>query len=335
MRAVALLALVAGAAGVARAQGAAPAEKVDKVAVLPLHVVGPMPARTAALEAAVEKGLAAVVAKRVLVGPDVGKRLSAAGARVTCSDPACWMASGRALAARHLVAGVVERKDDHFKVEFRLVDAQDGRVVLTETNKCEAADCSVAELSRLTVLELARKGLSSGATPAGATPAAAVTGSATKATPASSGAPASAPPPASSEVALASPASALPAPLPDPAPTVLDDPPAVQQTPPPPGDAGWRSWFPVAGVVTGLVAGGVGGYLISKDGDCIDRARCSDFHDTRWWGVGSAAAGALLLTSGIVVGFSDFGKGSADRGKTGASTGLVLQPHGIALRGRF
>ena len=127
--------------------------------MLPLEVVGNVPAGRPALEAAVARGLT-MFAGTTVEATQASARLTAAGAQVPCQDAACWTAAGKAVGARHLVAGRVERKGANFEVQFRLLEGATGRLLATETNKCEAADCSVAELTRQTVRELARQMLS-------------------------------------------------------------------------------------------------------------------------------------------------------------------------------
>jgi TolB-like protein len=318
-------------AGGAASAAVAPA---NRIAVLPLEIIGEVPAGRPALEASVAKGLV-VAGMTVVIGPEVGSTLSAAGARVACVDAACWIAAGRALGARNLIAGVVERKGPVFQVEFRLVDATAGREVLKEANHCDVADCSVAELCRLTVHELARAGLSrpSGAavaaTPATAAPAvpapahasadgaAADKSTAPAATDGTSGFPAGGAPPASAELSGWSSPSELSAAAPT----------APAATP------FFPKWFPVAAVVGGVVAGGIGGFLIYKDEKCASDAApgftCKKIYHNMVPGVATVAGGAILVATGIVVGLT------REDETTPAVTSLSVGPGSIGLGGRF
>src|SRR5687767_3307301 len=95
-RCFALCPLLAVALSLSSAQ-AAPVPG-DKVAVLPLALEGNVPARPAALDNAVLKGLEGVVgAARVMVGPAVSQKLTANASRAACTDARCWMAVGKAL----------------------------------------------------------------------------------------------------------------------------------------------------------------------------------------------------------------------------------------------
>ena len=79
------------------------------MAVLPLEVVGNVPAGRPALEAAVVRGLTMFTGTTV-EATQTSARLIAAGAKLPCEDAACWTAVGKAVGTRHLVAGRVERK---------------------------------------------------------------------------------------------------------------------------------------------------------------------------------------------------------------------------------
>ena len=93
--------------------------------MLPLDVVGNVPAGRPALEAAVVRGLT-MFAGTTVEATQASARLTAAGARVPCQDAACWTAAGKAVGTRHLVAGRVERKGANFEVQFRLFDGSPG-----------------------------------------------------------------------------------------------------------------------------------------------------------------------------------------------------------------
>lgn len=342
---VALTLALAGGTSAAIAAAPAAAVNGDKIAVLPLEIIGEVPAGRPALEAAVTKGLV-VTGAAVTIGPEVATLLSRAGARVACVDPGCWIAAGRALGARHLIAGVVERKAGQFQVEFRLIDAAvgQGRIVMTEANHCDVADCSVAELCRLTVNELARAGLpravaGSPAAAAATPPAPVVAGSAQIA-------------PANSPGAAAAPTLGVPAGAADgtrrfpPSRPALSDEDDLKlgglssrarPDAAPPGRR-WPSWFPVAAVVAGVAAGAVGGYLIYKDGQCIESSPCPHLYNTFWGGVATASSGALLLATGIVVGLVENRDDhpALDNGEAPPpSTVLSIGPGSISLAGKF
>ena len=154
----------------------APVARADSpaLAVLPLEIVGNVPAGRPALETAVTRGLT-VYSGPTIEAAQASAKLTAAKAQVPCQEAACWTAAGKTVGARYLVAGHVERKGTMFEVQFRLFDAPSGRLLATENNRCEADDCSVAELCRLTVRELARQTLGGAPMPTTAAPAAAPT----------------------------------------------------------------------------------------------------------------------------------------------------------------
>jgi TolB-like protein len=330
-------------AGGAASAAVAPA---NRIAVLPLEIIGEVPAGRPALEASVAKGLV-VAGMTVVIGPEVGSTLSAAGARVACVDAACWIAAGRALGARNLIAGVVERKGPVFQVEFRLVDATAGREVLKEANHCDVADCSVAELCRLTVHELARAGLSrpSGAavaaTPATAAPvvpapahASAAGGAADKSPGSSSSSSGAAAAPGASAGTSGLPASGAP-----PAAGELSgwsSPSELSAVAPatPVATPFFPRWFPVAAVVGGVVAGGIGGFLIYKDEKCASdiapgSTNCKKIYHNMVPGVATVAGGAILVASGIVVGLT------REDDTAPAVTSLSVGPASIGFGGRF
>jgi hypothetical protein len=314
----------------------------DQVAVLPLAIEGRVPARPAALETAISKGLeVAVGAPRVQVGPPVAKKLSAASVRVSCGDPRCWVAVGQALGARHLVSGLVQRKGANFEVEFRLIDALDGHPVLSERNQCEAADCSVAELCRLTVLELGRKGLGKGGSAGGVAGAAAPLPAAPPAlspaavrptSPATSPTAASPAPPTTPSVTVAAatpPTTAAPA-APS-SPVLLTD--ARPADAEPEAASSWRSWYPAVGIASGVAIGAVGGFLISKDGSgTCGRDHCHDNYTTMTGGIAAVTGGALLVTSGLVVWL--IGDPQALQASR-PSVSVGVGPRAVSLSGRF
>jgi TolB-like protein len=284
----------------------------DAVAVLPLEVVGNVPAGKPALEAAVVRGLTMFTGTTV-EATQTSARLIAAGVKLPCEDAACWTAVGKAVGTRHLVAGRVERKGPNFEVQFRLLDGPSGRVLATEGNKCEAADCSVAELTRQTVRELARTMLSGAAGGGrGPTPAGTSSASASTAAPAGGAELDSAPP-------------AIP----------LGSPPAVAAESQPAADTGpsrTRRLLPYLAIAAGAGAVGVGGWLIWRDGSCHDYSDkamdCADYRDTMWEGVTATGVGAALLATGVVVALSD-------RADARNRTMVLIGPNSLLLRGRF
>jgi TolB-like protein len=283
----------------------------DGVAVLPLEVVGNVPAGKPALEAAVVRGLTMFTGTTV-EATQTSARLIAAGAKLPCADAACWTAVGKAVGTRHLVAGRVERKGPNFEVQFRLLDGPSGRVLATESNRCEAADCSVAELTRQTVRELARTMLS-GAAGGGSGPTPPEAGSST------------------GTAALAGRAEVESGPPAIP----LGSPPAVATESQPGADRGpsrTRKLLPYLAMVAGAGAVGVGGWLIWRDGSCHDYSDkamdCAHYRDTMWEGVTATGVGAALLATGVVVALSD-------RADARSRTMVLIGPSSLLLRGRF
>jgi hypothetical protein len=286
------------------------ADAANAVAVLPLEIEGNVPAGRPALESAVSRGLA------VLSGPTIGAteaaaRLAPSGAKVPCATEACWTAAGKAIEARYLVAGKVERKGPLFEVRFRLVDAPSGRLLATESNKCEVADCSVAELCRTTVRELVRQTL-------GDPGNAATTGSMA---PAAASQPVAAPPAAArpatpvQDAGSSNESAGLRQELSAPAPRASRIPAAV----------------PVVAIVAGVAALSVGGYYLKRDGDCRGSERpCQRLHDTLWGGLGWAAGGTALITTGIVTAVL-----RSHAGGPAGSTTLSLGPNAAFVSGRF
>lgn len=285
---------------------AAAAEPVNAVAVLPLEIEGNVPAGRPALESAVSRGLT------VLSGPTIGAteamtKLVTTGVKVPCATEACWTAAGKAIDARYLVAGKVERKGPLFEVRFRLVDAPSGRLLATETNKCEVADCSVAELCRTTVRELARQTLGEpglAAAPAGTPAPAPVAESEKPATP------------------ILEPAS----------PAESGD--LHQQATPVRSASRIPAVVPVLAIIGGAAAIGTGAFYIKRDGDCQRRdVQCQRFHDTLWGGVGWAAGGTALLTTGIVLAVVRARAGDESAATSGPM--LSIGPRSAFITGRF
>jgi hypothetical protein len=340
----AVVSLVAALLLAAPPAEAAPANG-DKVAVLPLEVGPGIKAGRPALEAAVVKGLVQAPSP-VQIGPEVANTLNKAGARVACSDAGCWKAAGRALNARHLVTGAIDRKGPNFEVEFRLVDAVQGRVLLTEVNQCKASDCSVAELCRLTVNELARAGLVHSASPlAASAPTGSTPANADSAAPPSPTPPTVAPPEAPSPDPLA--AGAPPPDLDRAGSSIETDarPHSDLMASATPGAEArrWPRWVPIASIAAGVVAGGVGGFLIYMDGEAVKNARCQaemrdgaqacrDVYNTFWGGITTAGVGAALVGTGIVMAIMDAGKGEP---ATEQATRVQISPTGVAISGRF
>jgi hypothetical protein len=191
----------------------------EAIAILPLTVEGSVPARLASLESAVARGLEGPLGSKVLVGPTVEIRLLFAGMfRSDCKDPSCWARVGRILSARYLLAGSVRRVNDTFTVSFSLVDSLNGRLVREQQLSCAAEECSVAELSRQAVRELALQAFPVTA-PGTNTAASADAASPTAAHPTASraGNSETSPPPASPPAPAPAPAPAASPPAPTPA----------------------------------------------------------------------------------------------------------------------
>jgi hypothetical protein len=286
---------------VARAQGSRPTAD-DGVAVLPLELVGNVPAGRTALETAVVRGLTMFTGTTV-DATQSSARLIAGGAKLPCEDASCWATAGKAVGARHLVAGRVERRGENFEVQFRLFDGPSGRLLATETNKCEASDCSVAELTRQTVRELARTMLSGSAG-----------GSATGPGPVPSAGASDAPAAASS--------SAPPAAL------------AITHAPADRGPGGARRALPYALAAGGVAALAAGGVVMWLDGSCQEHAgnnpkdNCNTYRETMWEGVAATSVGAALLATGAVLLI-------IDRRDAGDHTTVAVGPGSLLLRGRF
>ncbi len=281
----------------------AAAQDPDRIAVLPLEIVGDIPAGRPALEAAVLRGLT-VAASPTMSSEEADGRLQGGSARLPCDSPDCWSAVGKAVEARYLVTGRVERKENLFQVEFRVIDARAGRLLARETNSCAADDCSVAELCRLVVRELARQTLTQ-------------------------------------PDVTAAPAADSNGDLPPPAPLVdtatggpAADQPATWWTP-------RRKWA-VAALVGGAAIGAGGGYLIYVHNSCAERfpdqtmlcarRRGSDKNEALIGGIAAAGAGVGLVTTGIVMLLT--GR-PADEVSPGSALGLSIAPGHLLLSGRF
>src|SRR5687767_6418652 len=91
-----------------RALAQPPAAETNTVAVLPLEIVGNVPAGRPALETAVTRGLT-VFSGPTIEATHASAKLTAAKAKLPCADAECWTAAGKTLGARYLVAGQVER----------------------------------------------------------------------------------------------------------------------------------------------------------------------------------------------------------------------------------
>jgi TolB-like protein len=303
------IALVAAStvwSGAARAQGASPPPEGDSVAVLPLELIGNVPAGRSALEAAVVRGLTMFTGTTV-EATQTSARLIAAGAKLPCGDAACWTAAGKAAGARHLVAGRVERKGPNFEVQFRLLEGASGRLLATETNKCEAADCSVAELTRQTVRELARTMLSGASGGKGTPPGATASGAVATADGSASGAASGIPEATSAAATVESQAS-------------VDSGPSVA-----------RRLLPYTAIAAGVGVAGAGVYLMSQNNSCDEKTRdgvCNTYRETMWAGVTLTGLGGALLATGVVVAITDH-LDARER------TVVLIGPRSLMLRGRF
>jgi TolB-like protein len=296
----ALLPLLASATATAQSGPAqpAPAATPDSIAVLPLDVVGDIPASRPALEAAVLRGLTVAAVPSLPAGA-AETRLRATGAHVLCDNADCWTALGRAIEARYLVAGKVERSDSMFVVEFQVYDSRPGRMLARETNRCEADDCSVAELCRLTVRELARQTL-------------------TKLDEGPSGGP-----------TLASTVTAETSPL---ARATPDSRPAGDR----PGAGSSRKKWAAAALVGGAFGVAAGAYLVRYHFSCADKA-CTRLNGSEWnealiGGLAAGAVGVAALTTGVVLLLTG---GERTPPRAGRGLSLSLGPQSLVLSGRF
>jgi hypothetical protein len=316
---IAASALVAGV-WPARAVAQLPSERApqqaafaERIAVIPLDIVGDVPAGRPALEAAVLRGLT-VTSTPTLRPGEAEARLRAVGVWLPCNNAECWSALGRTLDARYLVTGTVERKGPLFAVEFRLIDARPGRILATEANGCDADDCSVAELCRVTVRELARGTLAEGPD-----------------TPLPSG-------------AQVLPRAAALDRLTRPAPNSEGVAGLAGLTDRGPADSITRQKWATAAIVAGTLAAGAGGVLVYYHYSCAVRfgageMRCMRFHDSDEnraliGGIAAAGAGVALLTTGVVLHLT--GQSEQDGGLKGeARPRLSVGWGSIALDGRF
>lgn len=278
----------------------------DKIAVMPLQILGDVPAGRPALEAAVMRGLTVASAPTLPVAETEG-RLLGGSTRLPCETAECWTSIGQAVEARYLLAGRVERKENLFFVEFQLIDSRPGRLLAREANRCEADDCSVAELCRLVVRELARQTLTDRDERRLA-----------------------ASPPAD-QVAV----SQLPGRTP------------IGRAPPPVAADRPQSWWTsrrkagVAAVAGGLAVTASGAFLINyhfknhintcADGDCI-RLRGTKWKEALVGGIGGVVVGGALAATGVVLLLNERNRSEAPSSR---STRLSLGVGGLVLSGRF
>jgi hypothetical protein len=292
------------ASGTARAaQGSEGGANPDQIAVMPLEIVGDIPAGRPALEAAVLRGLT-VASVPALQPADTENRLRTASVRPPCEAAECWSAIGKSLQARYLLTGTVERRGPLFAVEFKVVDARLGRVLATESNRCEASDCSVAELCRLTVRELARQTLSQGPETPASLPLPAI-GSRPE--------PVAMPPSANGSVDTALP---------------TDQPPPWSSA---------RKWA-IPAMAAGVAAGAGGGFLIWFHTQCAERhttgdtTQCKRRNDSIIGGIAALGVGAALFTTGVALLVSGDGDPQATSPR---AVNVSLGPSGFLLSGRF
>ena len=315
------LALAFSSAFQVAAAGAA--EPSNAIAVLPLEIEGNVPAGRVALESAVSRGLA-VVSGPTISAPESVAKLTPAGAKVPCASEACWMAAGKAIAARYLVAGKVERKGPLFEVRFRLVDAPTGRMLATENNKCEVADCSVAELCRQTVRELVRQTLGDPTRAAMTEPPSVTTGGEAGG-PAASASAGSVSPPAM-QAPILDPSS------PEPSSSSLgvtaSAEPRASRIPPA---------VPIVAIAAGVLGLGAGAYYLKLEGDCATGDNpCQRHHRTLWGGLGLLSAGVALVGTGTVLAVLRARAGDeAGAGGDAAPVSISVGPGSAFVSGRF
>jgi hypothetical protein len=272
---------------------------------MPLEIVGDIPAGRPALEAAVLRGLT-VATVPALTLEETESRLRSATVHPPCDLAECWAAVGRSLQARYLVTGTVERKGPLFAVEFRVVDARLGRVLATESNRCEANDCSVAELCRVVVREMARQTLNQAPEPPAALPATAAAPLAERSLAAGPGTPQLETTPMSDE---------------------------------PPGTPRLRRWA-IPAIATGIAVAAGGGVMLRYQYKCanwITPTLCknyygSDLHELLIGGIAGLGVGAALVTTGIVLLFRGDGSSASSAAQ---APKVSLGPGGISLYGRF
>jgi hypothetical protein len=152
---VAVMLLALSTTGVAVS---APVNGSEGIALVSIEVSNGVNVKREDLESAVMKGLA--VAGRPMVTADDAKARAEEGkSELACQSAPCWSRLGRLTNAGYLVSGSAVREGDNFRVQFRLVRASDGSTLASEDNKCEIADCSIAELARRSARELVRQTL--------------------------------------------------------------------------------------------------------------------------------------------------------------------------------
>jgi hypothetical protein len=300
---VAAILLASLSPGIAAAQteaGSPPVAAPDRIAVLPLDVQGDIPASRPALEAAVLRGLTVAAAPSLPAG-EAEARLRTTGARVTCEESDCWTALGRAMESRYLIAGKVERKNTMFEVAFEVYDSRSGRMLARDSNKCEADDCSVAELCRMTVRELARQTLSQLDEPAAAEPA-----------PVSAGTP--------------------------PAAQVASSPRAARDRA---AAGNNRKWWAAGALAGGALSVAAGALLVRYHYSCAEwipatgecrRLHGSPLNEALIGGLAAGAVGVAALTTGVVL-LVTGGGSSPRRASDGLTLSLGLQS--LVLSGRF
>jgi hypothetical protein len=264
------LALVLGSLAFARVPRANAAE--DAIAVLPVEITGKLAASAGDLQDAVRKGLA--ISKRQVVGPD---------------EPAAFRVSAQ-----------VMRVGKVFRVRLTLIRVADGVTIATENNDCDVADCSVAELVRLSARELVRQTIGRGPVDGPATstgPAGSPPGFASGAVPADA-APSGGGASATGEApgARASAAGAGPRPGTSPARTHgADNEQASAERTRSTAPARERPALPVLpllGVGAGATAVGAGIAMLKVHDDCY-RADCDDVYDTKIAAFALLGAGAV------------------------------------------
>jgi hypothetical protein len=136
----------------------APVGGNEGIALVPIDVSSAVNVRREDLESAVMKGLA-VAGLPMVASEDARARAEEAKTELSCQSAQCWSRLGALTNAGYLVSGSAMREGDTFRVQFRLVRASDGRTLASEDNRCDVADCSVAELARRSARELVRQTL--------------------------------------------------------------------------------------------------------------------------------------------------------------------------------
>ncbi len=289
---VTAVACVASLMSLANAQ---PALAAERVAIAPLELSGNLLAGREELEAAARKGLA--LSGRDVVGADeVAPKVMAH--TTGCRDDRCWAQLGEEVGATHIIVGSAKKSGATFSVSVRMIEVLGARGIATENNRCDIADCSLAELLRLSVRELGRQTL---------------------------GRDGQATPPMPSLVASAAPAPAVAAPS-----SAIASPPGGHAAAPT-GRSGADVW-PLFVVGTGVLAIGTGAYLVTLDGDCAQRlggGDCKDFYNTNVAGWALVGAGVVAGAVGLVLYLRDGDPSSQ------VQVSLLAGPAGAALVGRF